>query len=112
MMKLMMAMKGKGKGKGKGGKGWAKPPKTISKDVGEKIDTKATYKGTVEKFNKFKGYGWITMADKGVLPGDSIFVYYKSIESEDRFPQLVEGMEVQFGLHKYKSQNGTSVRAK
>jgi len=111
MMK-MMAMKGKGKGKGKGGKGWSKPPKTISKEVGEAIDTKAQYKGTVEKYNKFKGYGWIKMADDKVLPEGNVFVYYKSIESEDRFPQLVEGMEVQFGLHKYKSYKGTSVRAK
>jgi len=114
---MMMAMKGKGKGKG-GGKSWGgggkwkSPPKTISKKLGEAIDTKGTYKGKVEKYNKFKGYGWIKMADTGVVPGDSVFVYYKSIESEDRFPQLAPDMEVEFGLHKYKSQNGTSVRAK
>jgi len=117
-MMMMMMMKGKGKGKGKGngwgggGKGWRKPPKTISKDEGEAIDTKATYKGTVEKYNKFKGYGWITVADKSAAPGGNVFVYYKSIESEDRFPQLVEGMEVSFGLHKYKTYKGTAVRAK
>jgi len=118
MVQMLMAMKGKGKGKGKGngngwgGKGWSRGPKTISKEVGEKIDTKATYKGTVEKYNKFKGYGWIKMAESDLLPGDAVFVYYKSIESEDRFPQLVPEMEVQFGLHKYKTSNGTSVRAK
>lgn len=117
MQMLMMKMKGKGKGKGwgggwKGGGGWKSPPKTISKKVGEAIDTKGTYKGTVEKYNKFKGYGWIKMAQSDVVPGDQVFVYYKSIESEDRFPQLAQGMEVEFGLHKYKTSNGTSVRAK
>jgi len=118
---MMMMMKGKGKGKGNGngkgygkggGGGWNKAPKTISKDMGEKIDTKAKYTGKVEKFNKFKGYGWIKMSQTGLVPGDSVYVYYKSIESEDRFPQLVADMEVEFGIHKYKSQNGTSIRAK
>lgn len=119
---MMMMMKGKGKGKGNGngkgygkgggGGGWSKAPKTISKDMGEKIDTKAKYTGKVEKFNKFKGYGWIKMSQTGLVPGDSVYVYYKSIESEDRFPQLVADMEVEFGIHKYKSQNGTSIRAK
>merc|ERR1719313_2911501 len=110
----MMAMKGKGKGKGKGfkGGGWKSPPKTIKADAAEALDTTATYTGTVDKFNKFKGYGWIKMDKAGVVPGDSLFVYYKSIESEDRFPQLLKDMKVQFALHKYKSQKGTSVRAK
>jgi len=119
MQSLMMSMKGKGKGKGKGkwgggggGGGWSRAPKTVKKDVGEAIDTKATYTGVVDKFNKFKGYGWLKLDQAGVVPGDSLFVYYKSIESEDRFPHLLKDMQVQFGIHKYKSQNGTSLRAK
>lgn len=106
---MMMMMKGKGKG---GGKGWKKGPKTINKEAGEKIDKDAKYKGTVEKYSKFSGFGFIKLSQTGIVPGDTVYVYYKSIETSDRFPQLTKDMEVQFGLHKYKSQNGTSVRAK
>jgi len=111
MQMLMSMMKGKGKGKGKGG-GWKKGPKTVKGDEAEKIDTTATYTGTVEKYNKFKGYGWIKLDTAGVVPEDKLFVYYKSIESEDRFPQLLQDMKVQCSVHKYKSQGGTAVRAK
>jgi len=106
---MMMMMKGKGKG---GGKGWKRGPKTINKAAGEKIDKDATYKGTVEKYSKFSGFGFIKLSETGIVPGDTVYVYYKSIETSDRFPQLTKDMEVQFGLHKYKTQNGTSVRAK
>merc|ERR1719160_2477609 len=107
-------MKGKGKGKGKGGngKGWGRGPKTISKAMGEKIDKDATYTGTVEKYSKFSGFGFIKLAQAGIVPGDTVYVYYKSIDTSDRFPQLIKDMQVQFGLHKYKAQGGTSVRAK
>lgn len=107
---LMMMMKGKGKGKGKGK--WNSGPRTISKAVGEKIDKDATYTGTVERFSKFSGFGFIKMATAGIVPGDTVYVYYKSIDTSDRFPHLVKDMEVQFGLHMYKTGNGTSVRAK
>merc|ERR1719379_372819 len=109
---LMQMLMMKGKGKGKGGKGWKKGPKTISKDMGEKIDTAATYTGTVEKYSKFSGFGFIKLAQAGLVPGDKVYVYYKSIETTDRFPQLVQDMQVQFGLHKYKTGSGTAVRAK
>jgi len=113
MQMLMMKGKGKGKGDGKGKWGGGKGgPKTISKDMGEKIDTAATYTGTVEKFSKFSGFGFIKMAQTGLVPGDSIYVYYKSIETTDRFPHLIKDMQVQFGLHKYKVAKGTTVRAK
>jgi cold shock CspA family protein len=114
MMQMMM-MKGKGKGKGGGwssggGKGG---PKTISKDMGEKIDTTVTYTGIVEKYNKFSGFGFITLDKKGLVPADTVYVYYKSIETSDRFPFLMKDMKVQFGLHKYKvGGRGTAVRAK
>lgn len=108
-MMLMMMMKGKGKG---GGKGWKKGPKTISKSAGEAIDTTATYTGTVEKYSKFSGFGFIKLSQSGLVPDDTVYVYYKSIDTTDRFPQLMKDMQVQLGLHKYKTQNGTSVRAK
>jgi cold shock CspA family protein len=112
MLMAMMKGKGKGKGKGGGGSGWKKAPKTIKKEDAESISTDTTYTGVVDKYNKFKGYGWIKMDQAGVVPDDTLFVYYKSIESDDRFPQLLAGMKVQFAIHKYKSQNGTAVRAK
>jgi len=36
------------------------------------------------------------------VPDDKVFVYHKSINTEDRFPFLVEGMEVELSLHPYK----------
>lgn len=112
MLMQMIMMKGKGKGKGSWGGGGKGGPKTISKAMGEKIDTTATYTGTVEKYSKFSGFGFIKLSQSGIVPGDTVYVYYKSIETTDRFPQLVKDMSVQLGLHKYKTSNGTSVRAK
>jgi len=112
MLMQMIMMKGKGKGKGSWGGGGKGGPKTISKAMGEKIDTTATYTGTVEKYSKFSGFGFIKLSQSGIVPGDTVYVYYKSIETTDRFPQLVKDMSVQLGLHKYKTPNGTSVRAK
>lgn len=107
MMQKMWSMKGSGKGN------WDRPARKPL-PPGTQIDTSATYTGTVVKYDKFRGFGMIEMAQKGVVPGDQVFVYWKSIESNDRFPQLNKDMTVQFSLFQYESKKSGDafVRAK
>jgi len=44
------------------------------------------------------GWGFIDLDEKGVVPEDKIFVYWKNIKSDDRFPFLKKDMQVEFGL--------------
>ncbi|CAE7552841.1 unnamed protein product [Symbiodinium pilosum] len=38
------------------------------------------------------------MDQKGVVPGDKVFVHWNNIQTDDRFPRLQQGMQVEFGL--------------
>lgn len=105
--------KGDGKGDGKVAKAERKMPTPLSNGV--RIDKTIRYTGKVMDYRKFNGYGWISLNEKGVMPGDRVFVHFKSIESEDRFPTLQRDMDVEFSLHPYTSQKTpgkTYVRAK
>lgn len=106
---LKKASWGKKKGSwgGKWGGGEGKPlPKgtTINKEI--------RYTGVVDVFNKWKGYGWIKLQQSGVVPGDEVFLYWKSIQSDDRFPFVAKDTVVEFGLHTYDKNGKTYVRAK
>merc|ERR1712118_181062 len=49
------------------------------------------------------------------IPEDKVFCYWKSLKSDDRFPQLKADMKVELGLHPYKSKSAPGksfVRAK
>jgi len=109
----MLAWKGKGKGMGKGFKGKGKPSKSSVKADFE-VDQDARYTGKVSKYEKWKGFGFIEMNEKGVVPDDKVFVFWKGLESEDRFPTLVPDMDVEFSLQKYRDQMSGShlIRAK
>lgn len=79
------------------------------------VDHDARYSGTVDFYSKLKGYGFIEVGDKGALPEDRIFVQWRNIDSKDRFPFLVKGLEVEFGIMKWRdsSRRGqVSLRAK
>lgn len=105
--------KSDGKGDGRGGKAEKKMPTPLSDGV--RIDKNIRYRGKVIDYRKFNGYGWISFDEKGVMPGDRVFVHFKSIESDDRFPTLQRDMDVEFSLHPYTSQKTpgkTYVRAK
>jgi len=69
------------------------------------------YTGTVSFYSKLKGYGFIQAADPEVIPGGLVFVHWRNIQSEDRFPFLVKGLEVEFGIMtwKQKGPDGTQV---
>lgn len=62
------------------------------------VDTTQRYLGTVRSFYKWQGYGFIDLEEKGVVPGDAVFVYWKSISSADRYPTLARGMQVELTL--------------
>lgn len=78
--------------------GWTRVP-TVAPDF--PIDLDARYQGTVSFYSKLKGYGFIEVAQKGMVPEDRLFVQWRSLKSEDRFPFLVKGMEVEFMVTKW-----------
>jgi len=89
----------KGYGKGKGDGGSDKPPSSaVPADF--VVDTEKVYTGTVTTFYKFNGYGFVELEEKGVVPNDKVFVYWKNIFSQDRFPSLNKDMKVQCTLSK------------
>ena len=49
--------------------------------------------GTVKRFNKIKGYGFIT-PDKG---GDEVFVHFSQIQLAG-YKELIEGQRISFKL--------------
>jgi len=64
---------------------------------------------------KWSGYGWIELQDKNVIPDNTVYVFHKSLKSEDRFPFLMPDMVVELGLHPFgkKSMPGKIfIRAK
>mmetsp|Transcript_49443 Transcript_49443/g.92518 ORF Transcript_49443/g.92518 Transcript_49443/m.92518 type:complete len:218 (-) Transcript_49443:137-790(-) len=56
------------------------------------------YTGTVAAYYKFQGYGFITLDQKDVVDNDKCFVYWKNLKSDDRYPTLARGLQVEFGV--------------
>lgn len=107
--------KGKGRGKGNGrgqGRGFGAAPgqleereqkgQTVPADF--PVDATARYLGTVTFFNKWKGFGFVELAQKGIVPTDTIFVHWRNIQTDDRFPFLIKDLQVEFGIMKWKDQ--------
>lgn len=97
----------------KGGPSMRKPPPSIPASF--TVDQNQRYTGTVNFYHKWKGYGFVEVAQKGVVPNDRLFIHWRNIQSDDRFPFLVKGLEVEFGLVKQQDKfnwNVTTVRAK
>jgi len=83
--------------------------------MGYQVDANARYIGTVSFYHKWKGYGFIDASQKGVIPGDKVFVHWRNLQSDDRFPILAKGIEVEFGLEVFrdwKHGNVATLRAK
>jgi|Transcript_46731 cold shock CspA family protein len=101
--------------KGDGDKDWVpKAPPTVPADF--VVDEEKRFTGTVAFYSKLKGYGFIEVKDKGLVPEDRVFVHWRSIQSEDRFPFLVKETEVEFNMMKWREARGKngemSIRAK
>ena len=53
-------------------------------------------------FRESEGFGFIDCSDRSVAPNGKVFVFWKNIESDDRFPFLVEGLDVEFSVLKVR----------
>jgi len=97
---------GGGKWGGKGGKGggWGqrRPPQTVPETF--TVNPDARYSAQVRFYRKFNGYGFVNLTQKGIVPEDSVYVHWRSIQTEDRFPHLVQGMDVEVGIMKVKDR--------
>jgi len=99
-----------GGGKGKeGGGGGARRPQALPE--GFEVNPAVTYTGTVSGFYKFQGYGFITPDEKGVIPNDKVFVFWKNINTSDRFPSLQKDMQVQFTVAVVEKQGVQTLQA-
>jgi len=76
------------------------------------VNEDARYSGVVSYYSKLKGYGFIRVAEKDVVPTDLLFVHWRAIQSEDRFPFLVKDLEVEFSLQKWREAGEATLRAK
>mmetsp|Transcript_20999 Transcript_20999/g.55623 ORF Transcript_20999/g.55623 Transcript_20999/m.55623 type:complete len:247 (+) Transcript_20999:65-805(+) len=106
---------GKGDGKGWGAsQNWSKrpsgPPQNVVPDDFA-LDSSKVHTGTVSGYWKLKGYGFIDLDEKGVIPGDKAFVFWQSINSNDRFPMLVKDGKVQVTLETETKKGATTVKA-
>mmetsp|Transcript_90589 Transcript_90589/g.157237 ORF Transcript_90589/g.157237 Transcript_90589/m.157237 type:complete len:362 (+) Transcript_90589:112-1197(+) len=90
-----------------------KPPPALPANF--QIDPDTRYTGTVNFYAKWKGYGFIEVATPGVVPNDRLFVHWRNLQSDDRYPFLVKGLEVEFSLLKFQEKfnwkNVTTLRA-
>jgi len=105
--------KGWGKGWGKGGGGKGKGARRAPEPLPEgfTVDPARTFVGTVSAYYKFQGYGFITPAETGVIPGDKVFVFWKNINTADRYPSLTKDMQVQFTLSTVEKQGVQTLQA-
>lgn len=69
------------------------------------VDALARYQGTVMNYNKWRGFGFLELNHKGLVPRDTLFVHWRGIQSEDRFPFLVKGLEVECGIEKRRDKS-------
>merc|ERR1711964_123245 len=58
------------------------------------IDESVRFKGTVQKFDRRRGFGKLIPEGKG--DDDAIFAHWRQIESSDEWPALKEGMVVEY----------------
>jgi len=100
--------KGYGGGGGKGG-GGRSPPQALPDDYVP--NPAAVYKGKVDVYYKFSGYGFIIPEEKGAIPNDKVFVFWKNIKSGDRYPSLLKEMDVQFSVAVVEKQGVKTLQA-
>mmetsp|Transcript_113089 Transcript_113089/g.241381 ORF Transcript_113089/g.241381 Transcript_113089/m.241381 type:complete len:319 (-) Transcript_113089:137-1093(-) len=95
---------------GKGGWYGSRPPPTVAEDF--EISADAKFSGTVVNYYKWHGYGFITVDQQGIIPQDKLYVHWSNIQTQDRYPFLVKDQKVEFGVMKWKTRGGTTLRAK
>jgi len=94
---------------GKGSSPWQQRRPAPSVPSGFQADPNQRFYGTVLFYHKWRGYGFIEPTPKGSVPLERVFVHWKNLSSDDRFPFLVQGLEVEFSLVQFKDwQRGGS----
>eukprot|EP00927_Polykrikos_kofoidii_P007261 TRINITY_DN12968_c0_g1_i1.p1 TRINITY_DN12968_c0_g1~~TRINITY_DN12968_c0_g1_i1.p1 ORF type:complete len:401 (+),score=85.05 TRINITY_DN12968_c0_g1_i1:146-1348(+) len=77
------------------------------------VDKDTRYTGTVSAYYMWRGYGWITLEQQGVVPDNRLWVQWNNIYTEDRYPFLNTGMRVEFGIMTWREgDDKMSLRAK
>jgi len=78
------------------------------------IDKDARYTGSVMSFYKWQGYGFIKLDQAGVVPDDKLWVHWSNIQTNDRYPFLIQGQQVECGIMKWVDSRtkAASLRAK
>lgn len=79
-----------------------RPPPSVPDSF--QVDPNARFTGTVSFFAKWKGYGFIDVTPKGSMPIDRMFVHWRNINSDDRYPFLVKDLEVEFSVVKQRDR--------
>jgi len=74
------------------------------------VDETVRHSGTVAFFDKRRGYGFISLSKLGVVPGDKVMVHWSEIQSKDKWPFLVNGLEVEFSLTKVAGTTGATIK--
>jgi len=92
---------GKGGGGGQGGDSGGRK-KAASVEESFVVDEEVRVAGTVDYYSKWKGFGFVTLTQKGLVPEDVLFCHWQSLESDDRFPFLVKGLEVECNIVKWR----------
>jgi cold shock CspA family protein len=79
-----------------------------------KVDEKKTFTGECVYFNKRGGYGFIQSDNKNACPNGKAHVYWRDINSDDRWPFMYKGLKVTFNLSKFvpKSGKGSIIKAR
>jgi cold shock CspA family protein len=93
------------------------PRTVVKKDFGYvdedfAVDPETRYAGTVAFYSKLRGYGFVTMEVKDFAPNDSVFIHWRDLKSDDRFPSLYKGLTIEFGIQKWKERGKYTLRCK
>jgi len=89
----------------------ARPPDSLPPNF--QVDPDQRYAGIVKFYNKPRGFGFVQLSLAGVVPKDEVFVHWRNIQSDDRFPSLRKDMEVEISLLKWRDNRGReTLRAK
>lgn len=75
-------------------------------DANIEIDESERFNGTVKFFERRRGFGFITLDKKNIVPEDQIMIVWKDLVSNDRWPFLDKEMKVEFNIKKFVKKNG------
>lgn len=77
--------------------------KTGAVPKGFKIDENERYTGTVTRWMRSRGFGFVKLS-KEISGVGEVMAYWKEIQSDDRWPCLQKDMTVEFGLKQQRNE--------